>query len=87
MRNIKIAWAKKTSVGYWSEDIGPKEFEALQQITPGCRLVLKEIAGTDRKGNKFVGFVFEFIPAEEVSKLKNKFKPQTPVKEIVDDDI
>lgn len=87
MKNIKIAWARKTAIGWWSEDIGPKEFEAIQQIKPGSRLVLKEMRGRDRNGNAFTGYVFEFIPPEDVKALKLRFKPKTPVNEIESDDI
>lgn len=82
--NIKLAWAKKTKLGFWSGDIGPAEFEALQQVKLGGRLSLKSVPCKTKDGKEFEGFVFEFLTPETVAGLKEK-SPYRPTER--DDDL
>lgn len=84
--NIKLAWAKKTKLGYWSEDIGPAQFEALQQVAIGGRLSLKSVMCKDKSGKEFESFVFEFLTPETVTRLKGQ-SPKRPVQKEEEDDI
>lgn len=85
-QNLKIVWAKKTKVGFWSEDIGPAAFEALQRVELGGRLSLKSVPCKDKSGKEFEGFVFEYINKETVDRLKAN-KPQRPVYRDDQDDL
>lgn len=82
--NIKLAWAKKTKVGYWSEDIGPQQFEALQQVAIGGRLSLKSVMCKGKDGKEFEAFVFEFITPDAVTRLKQQ-SPRAPIRREEDD--
>lgn len=84
--NIKLAWGKKTKVGYWSEDIGPAQFEAIQQIQLGGRLSLKSVTCKDKQGKEFESFVFEFLTPDTVSKLKQQ-SPHKPIQREESDDL
>lgn len=82
--NIKLAWAKKTKLGFWSEDIGPQQFEALQQVAIGGRLSLKSVMCKGKDGREFEAFVFEFLTPDTVTRLKAQ-APRTPIKREEDD--
>lgn len=82
--NIKLAWAKKTKLGYWSEDIGPAQFEAVQHIAIGGRFSLKPVMCKGKDGREFEAFVFEFITPETVTRLKQQ-SPHKPVQREEDD--
>lgn len=82
--NIKLAWAKKTKLGYWSEDIGPAQFEALQQVAIGGRLSLKSVMCKNKEGKEFEAFVFEFLTPDTVTRLKQQ-SPHKPVQREEDD--
>lgn len=83
-KNIKLAWAKKTKLGFWSEDIGPQQFEALQQVAIGGRLSLKSVTCKGKDGREFQAFMFEFITPDTVTRLKAQ-APRTPIKREEDD--
>lgn len=83
--NVKIAWAKKTKMGFWSEDIGPEAFEALQKVELGGRISLKTVKCKSRDGKEFDGYVFEYLDPEVVAKIKAATPPRT--KPSSDDDI
>lgn len=85
-QNIKLAWAKKTKLGFWSEDIGPAQFEAIQQIAIGGRLSIKSVQCKAKDGKEFESFVFEYLTPETVTKLKAQ-SPRKPVqREVTDSD-
>lgn len=70
--NLSLARAYKIKGGVWSVDIGPAEFDAIQKIGLGGRLVYKELAEESRKSANSPHGYFQFMTAEEVKAFKAK---------------
>ncbi len=84
--NVTLAWAKPTRVGFWSEDIGAKQFDAISQIEVGGRLSLRKVQCKNKQtGEPFDGFVFEYITPDQVKGMKSKPGPKGPKQEPVED--
>jgi len=72
--NITLARAYKTKRGYWSIDITAEEYDAIQKIQMGGRLILKEIPEESRKNDKSPQAYFEYMQPHEVKQFKEKSK-------------
>lgn len=74
--NLTLSRAFKIKGGVWSADIGPAEFDALQQVKLGGKLVYRELKEESRKSDKSPHGYFEYMTPEEVRAFKNK--PRNP---------
>lgn len=74
--NLTLSRAFKIKGGVWSADIGPAEFDALQQVKLGGKLVYRELKEESRKSDKSPHGYFEYMTPEEVQAFKNK--PRNP---------
>lgn len=73
--NLSLARAYKTKLGYWSTDIGAEEFDALQKIELGGRLVIQILTDEQRKKDTSPHAYFQFMSKEDVEKFK-KFREE-----------
>lgn len=75
--NLSLARAFKIKGGVWSADIGPAEYDAIQQVKLGGRLVYRELKEESRKSEKSPHGYFQYMTPEEVKAFKSQ-KAATP---------
>ncbi len=75
--NLSLSRAFKIKGGAWSADIGPEEFDAIQQVKIGGRLVYRELQEKSRKSDKSPHGYFQYMTPEEVKAFKQAQKPVT----------
>lgn len=76
--NLTLSRGYKTKNGAWSTDIGAAEFDALQQVQLGGRLVWRELEEKSRKNEQSPHGYFQYMTPEEVKAFKTKASKDRP---------
>lgn len=66
--NLTLSRGYAIRNGFWSVDIGPEEFDAIQNIEQGGRLVFKVVG--NKKTDKSPDGYFEYISKDKVQQFK-----------------
>ena len=70
--NLTLSRGYKTKNGAWSTDIGAAEFDALQQVQLGGRIVWRELDEKSRKKETSPHGYFQYMTPDEVKEFKNR---------------